>query len=197
MLRETELRLAYNENPEHPRVKLRYSGVSTFVCVEAYIVLCGLPRSSVWRTMGRIKTQVESRYTGRPQRDTLVTKRDGRTEINTPMKEHTLQWIINWAEFISEDSPVGSKYLKTIDIITPAEVYEEYANEFDSIYFTVHSNHVSIHTFCRVWKYWLKKYKVHVRDKKNVTTKCDGALLWRYSVIALYSYCLFVLPLSV
>jgi len=77
---------------------------------------------------------------------------------------------------ISEDDPVGSKYLKVIDLVTSAEVYEEYVNDFNS-HFAVASKPVSATTFKRVWDWWLKEYRVRVRQKKNVSSKCAGTQL--------------------
>jgi len=184
-MRDTELQEAILDDPVRPRVKIRYSGGSALVCIAAYITICGHPRGSIWRIVGKIKSQQETRPVGRPQRYPTEDRTDGRNEIDSPLKEHTLQWIINWAEFVGEDSPVGDKHLKTIDLVTPAEVYEEYSNEFDHVYLSTHANHVSITTFRRVWNYWIKAYRIRVRDKKNITTKCDGKRLPHFRTSAL------------
>ena len=94
--------------------------------------------------------------------------------MNSVQKEHTLQWIIGWADLYAQDDPVGIKFLKVIDLVTPAELYDEYVIDFKTFHFAVSAKPVSDTTFKRVWDFWIKEYKIRVREKKNVTTKCPG-----------------------
>ena len=50
-------------------------------------------------------------------------------------------------------------------------------SEDDRSHFAVASKPVSATTFKRVWDWWLKEYRVRVRQKKNVSSKCEGTQL--------------------
>jgi hypothetical protein len=175
-LRETELMDAFKfSSVEVPRVKVwNANGSSKLLCIEAYITIVGLPRSSTWRKWSRIKTSSALNPVGRPIRILSNEGYTARGDINTLAKEYCLQWLINWSELIADENPVGDKYLKTIDLVTPAEVYEEYKVDFNTTFLSVHARPLGIDSFRRVWRWWIKEHKIHIREKKNITTKCEG-----------------------
>jgi len=157
-LRTKELTTAFQLSPDRPLVKVGCPEVPhKFVCIQAYIIILGLPKSSVWRKWAKISGNQSVRRAGL-----------------TVTQDHTLAWLINWSNLIVDEDPVGSDYLKVIDLVTVPEMYSEYVVDFKAFHISTQAKPISERGFRRVWYYWLNKYRVRVRKKKNVTTKCDG-----------------------
>ena len=122
-MRNKELLDTFETDPDHPKVRVGCQGVQYhFVCVSAYIIICGLPEKSTMRKWATITGQKALRPVGRPI-ERLIADKDIRDDMDTTEKAHALQWLIGWSELVADEDPTGSKYLKVIDLITYVEVW--------------------------------------------------------------------------
>lgn len=92
------------------------------------------------------------------------------------------QWCANWVEYDwieinAEDCPTGRQYKKVVGMFSKKLVYDQYVKAFA---FTAHAvNHqaLSLSSFTKILEECMKRLSVAVREKKNVSGKCDGEII--------------------
>jgi hypothetical protein len=179
-MRNKELLDAFETDPNNPKVRVGCQGVQYYlVCISAYIIICGIPEKSTMRKWATITGQKALRPVGRPI-ERLLADKDIRDDMDTTEKSHALQWLIGWSELVADEDPTGSKYLKVIDLITYVEVWQEYCIHFETFQMSVLAKPVSKQTFGRVWDHWIKEYRVRIREKSKITTKCPGIKIFYF-----------------
>ena len=82
----------------------------------------------------------------------------------------------------AEDCPVGRQYKKVVGLFSMDMVYQQYVRAFG---FTAEAAGgqvaLSKRSFSAILKYHFKTNDIAVRQKKNVSGKCDGMIVFQFS----------------
>jgi hypothetical protein len=99
-----------------------------------------------------------------------------------PEASELAQWCANWIEhewieINAEDCPTGRQYKKVVGMFSKKLVYDQYVKAFS---FTAHAsnrNALSLTRFSVILDGCMKRLCVAVRQKKNVSGKCEGNII--------------------
>ena len=93
--------------------------------------------------------------------------------------EKAYAWLNDWAAIHGDEDPVGGDYKIVLDCAAADGAFLEYGVDYvhNNSFGGDHDRPLSKTSFMRVWTYWSKKEGVRVREKKNVTTKCESESL--------------------
>ena len=99
--------------------------------------------------------------------------------INSDKAIWTMSWVKGqWAEYYAEDCPRGQQYRKVIDLVKRQHIYELMLIEWEGTSLDIKNvKPVSYSTFVRIFNQWMEEDQVRMREKKNVSGKCDSKLL--------------------
>ena len=89
------------------------------------------------------------------------------------------QWCANWVEhewieINAEDCPTGRQYKKVVGMFSKRLVYDQYVKAFGFTAQAVTHQALSLSSFSKILEGCMKRLSVAVRQKKNVSGKCDG-----------------------
>ena len=89
------------------------------------------------------------------------------------------QWCANWVEhewieINAEDCPTGRQYKKVVGMFSKRLVYDQYVKAFGFTAQAVTHQALSLSSFSQILEGCMKRLSVAVRQKKNVSGKCDG-----------------------
>lgn len=90
------------------------------------------------------------------------------------MQLHAQAWLRSWVEEEADVDPVGNEQNYTIDMVEVRDVHNEYTSEWRLNCVSTGNTIMSERDFTRVWNFVMKDMRVRIREKKNMTTKCQG-----------------------
>lgn len=93
--------------------------------------------------------------------------------VMTPKREVADTWLTKWGRHNAEDCPVGKDYLLVINTVLLSELYTEFKAEWPNLNLG-RLPCLSISLFRDRFFHWMDTNKVRMREKKNVSGKCDG-----------------------
>lgn len=139
------------------------------ICFVAFSALIGAKDGAVRRVWRAVLGGTRVLEHGRP---TISEQR------LDPMKSDAsiscFEWIRQWGREAGEQDSNSKDYDTVLDPIDVGEIYKEYLTQFRWIGCGDGLQAVSSKQFQRLFRRWMDKDRVRVRQKKNITTKCDG-----------------------
>ncbi len=146
-------------------------------CVSSYALAYGLSKASIHRALRSLRSDMPPGSIGRAKKSVEDRIDDAVIGPNSPMALHAQAWLRSWIEEEADIDPVGNEQSYTLDMVEVTDVFKEYVNEWRFNSFTVGEKVMSERSFSRVWTSVMKDMRVRVREKKNMTTKCQGMQL--------------------
>lgn len=181
--KERELRLSELKSAmSNPDGKISVGAMSHGIpprmcCVSSYAIAYGLSKASIHRALRSLRSDQPVGSIGRAKKSVEDRIDDDIVGPNSPIALHAQAWLRSWVEEEADVDPVGNEQSYTIDLVEVNDVYKEYINEWRFNSFTLGEKVMSLRSFSRVWTFVMKEMRVRIREKKNMTTKCDGMLI--------------------
>ena len=177
-LRRTELsdaHVRYTSSDDHKGAVVMVE--EKLLCIQGYIIVCGLPESSIWRLWGRMTKNLTTPRSGRPMLTDAHRNTD--EDLTAPQAPHAYAWLKRWGDEVGDHDPAGNELV--IDPLEIKEVWIEY-EQFCTLTMcrNVRTHYVPYGTFAGTFQTWMKDFNVRMRDKKNFSSKCDGMLLYSH-----------------
>lgn len=147
------------------------------ICLTAYCSVYQYHTSAIYRVMGQIKEGSRDPMApmGRPKcpSESLFPSK---LHATSEKQEIVMSWIENsWSTYNAENCPVGTDYHLVIDLHRSIDIYRDLEYDWPKMNLGARGVPcVSHSTFCLVFKKWMLKHRVRMREKKNVSSKCDG-----------------------
>ena len=152
------------------------------LCLKGYISVSGVAKASgsrynwhnffylatVYRTMKFLDDRGGLNPVGRPK-----------TGLETSARaEWCANWVEHeWIEINAEDCPTGRQYKKVVGMFSKKHVYDQYVKAFSFTSHAVNLDALSLTRFSAILDACMKRLEVAVRQKKNVSGKCEGELI--------------------
>eukprot|EP00300_Choanocystis_sp_HF-7_P005828 c14299_g1_i2.p1 GENE.c14299_g1_i2~~c14299_g1_i2.p1 ORF type:complete len:828 (+),score=117.56 c14299_g1_i2:197-2680(+) len=161
---------------KRPMVEL----AARLICFSAYSCLIGAKDGAacrpfkfhcnvvrrVWRLVKGGTRVIEH---GRPK----VFDEEKQDPLKSDVSFDCYSWIQQWGRETGEQDASPKDYDIVLDPFDISEVYSEYAKQFQWTVFGADAHPVSSTQFRRIFAKWMNDERVRVRQKKNITTKCD------------------------
>lgn len=190
--RNTTITRVVTQSQTEKRIRVEVAKRS--LCLEGWITVLGLPRSSgklvvivitlqamcshmlklfsVWRTVGEVRKGMTPGSVGRPHQAATPNMNVRRVQRHMFLRT----WLDKvWGETNAEPDPTGRDYAKVLPIFSRPAAYQQYCEYHAS---TAHraldKAPLSYKVFLRQLTSWMAEERIAERQKKNVTGKCDS-----------------------
>eukprot|EP00300_Choanocystis_sp_HF-7_P007523 c15337_g1_i1.p1 GENE.c15337_g1_i1~~c15337_g1_i1.p1 ORF type:complete len:855 (+),score=130.87 c15337_g1_i1:156-2720(+) len=143
------------------------------ICFAAYSCLIGAKDGAVRRVWRLVRGGAKVIEQGRPR----ICDEEKGDPLKSDLSLDCYAWIQQWGREYGEQDASPKDYDIVLDPFDIGEVYTEYARQFQwagcsSFGGGVHP--ISSTQFRRLFARWMDQERVRVRQKKNITTKCDA-----------------------
>lgn len=147
-------------------------------CIASFVIAFGLSKTSVARTVKQLRLDMPQGAIGRKKKSDADRVDDSLVGPLTAVQMHAQAWLRTWVEEEGDIDPTGNEQSYTVDMVEVGDVHKEYISErrFNSL--TTTESQMSLRSFGRVWAFVMKDMRVHIRQKKNMTTKCSGFIIF-------------------
>jgi hypothetical protein len=146
-----------------------------FLCITGYILVCGLPQSTIWKLWKKIKGDIPAPKPGCPM---VLKDRTKKYHEPTEFKQLlALSWLNQYGLLVGDVHPVGDKeglFLEPTNIRSVHTEYDQFCSRTNGVISDNGNSRLPYGTFANVWHFWMQENNVAIRSKKNFTTKCQG-----------------------
>ena len=148
--------------------------LSRMCCLTSYRIAYALGKSSVYRIVQQLVNEMPPGVIGRSKKSATDRVDDMELGPLSAKQLHVQAWLKAWLDEEGDVDPTGNEQNYTIDMVEVVDVHKEYLSEWRVNALTSGDNGISLRDFTRVWDHVMKSMRVRIREKKNMTTKCDG-----------------------
>jgi len=162
-VRFAELKQAIEVDLQCPRALVK----GKLVCVPAYCLVYAYTRTSIARSLRKVRQGMEAVPAGRPKGSS------NSDPLGTSARNLACYaWLKEWVSYVGDDDPVGKSSKKVVNFVTVGELHEEYCRNYNAFNHLRSDTPLSLRRFGEIWKYFKTKEQIRVRRKANTTTKC-------------------------